>query len=589
MSDVLEAITVGPRRAEMAVDLTRTFPRRFVPPEVDAGDPAQLEPLFRRLLDAQPASAAALERWLEDASELLAVIDEARARRYVAMTSQTDDPAREHAYLTFIERVVPMVKPLAHALDEAYLRSPHRRDLPARYHVLDRLVANRVTLFRPENVPLELEEDKLKQQFQKIAGAMTVVFRGREHTLQQMAPYLEEPDRALRQEAWELVARRRLQDRDRLEAIFDQLLALRHRLARHAGFEDYRAYAFRRRERFDYTPEDCLRFHDAVEETVLPVWRRLLEERRQALGLDVLRPWDLDVDPQGRPPLRPFETADRLARGVEAVFARVDPELGRQFGFLREQGLLDLESRKGKAPGGYQRTMQERRIPFIFMNAVGVERDLRTLLHEGGHAIHTLASREDPLIDYRDAPLEFCEVASMAMELLATPHLDVFYPSPEDRRRAYREQLERIVGLFPWVATIDAFQHWLYTHPGHSRDERRAVWLGTFRRFNPGVSFEGYEDAEASLWHRQLHLFQVPFYYIEYGIAQVGALQVWRQARRDPAGTVRRYRAALALGGREPLPVLFAAAGAEFDFSARVLRPLMEDVSAELEATGAGG
>ncbi|MDR7486177.1 MAG: M3 family oligoendopeptidase [Armatimonadota bacterium] len=573
----------------MAVDLARTFPRRFVPPEADAGDPAQLEPLFRRLLDAQPASAAALERWLEEASELLSVIDEERARRYVAMTSQTDDPSCERAYLTFIERVVPMVKPLAHALDEAYLRSPHRQDLPARYRVLDRRIANRVALFRSENVPLELQEDRLKQQFQKIAGAMTVVFRGREHTLQQMAPYLEEPDRALRQEAWELVARRRLQDRERLEAIFDQLLALRHRLARHAGFEDYRAYAFRRRERFDYAPEDCLRFHEAVEETVLPLWRRLVEERRQALGLDVLRPWDLDVDPRGRPPLRPFETADRLARGVEAVFARLDPELGRQFGFMREQGLLDLESRKGKAPGGYQSTMQERRVPFIFMNAVGVERDLRTLLHEGGHAVHTLASREDPLIDYRDAPLEFCEVASMGMELLATPHLDVFYPSPEDRRRAYREQLERIVGLFPWVATIDAFQHWLYTHPGHARDERREAWLGIFRRFSPGVSFQGYEDAEASLWHRQLHLFQVPFYYIEYGIAQVGALQVWRQARRDQAGAVRRYRAALALGGREPLPVLFAAAGAEFDFSARALQPLMQEVSAELEATDAGG
>jgi oligoendopeptidase F len=403
-----------------------------------------------------------------------------------------------------------------------------------------------------------------------------------------MARYLEETDRAVRQEAWELTVRRRLADRDALEDIFDALLDLRRRIASNAGFADYRLYAFVERERFDYTPEDCLRFHDAVAATAVPLMRALRERRRAALGIPTLRPWDLAVDPWGRPPLRPFQGADRLAAGVEAIFGKVDADFGRQFRFMWDRRLLDLESRKGKAPGGYQSTLHEQRVPFIFMNAVGVDGDLRTLLHEGGHAFHMLAARRDPIIEYRDAPLEFCEVASMSMELLAMPHLEQFYADPADVERSNRELLEGIVTLFPWVATIDAFQHWLYTHQGHSRDERRAAWLEISRRFSPDVDFAGYEDAEAYAWHRQLHVFQVPFYYIEYGVAQMGALQVWLQARRDGAGAIRRYRDALALGGTRSLPALFAAAGARLDFTADTLGPLMDEIASVLSVPRVG-
>jgi oligoendopeptidase F len=564
------------------VDLQARYPRRFVPPQADPGDWAQMEPLFERLLRARPDSPEALERWLEDASELFAVLDEERTRRYVAMTSQTDDPERERAFLFFVEHITPRLKPLAHALDQAYLASPHRAALPSRYAVLGRAIENRVALFRPENVPLEVEETKLKQQFQRIAGAMTVTFRGREHTLPQMGPYLEEPDRALRQEAWELVVRRRMADRDRLDDLFDRLLDLRQRIARNAGCADYRAYAFRARERFDYTPEDCLRFHDAVERAVVPLAARLRERRKAMLGVDPLRPWDLAVDPAGRPRLRPFEQVERLLDGAQEIFDRLDPRLGAQFRFMRERGLLDLESRKGKAPGGYQSTMDERRVPFIFMNAVGVDGDVRTLLHEAGHAFHALAARDDPLLEYRHAPPEFSEVASMAMELLALPHLGVFYPIEDDARRAGAEHYERVVFLFTWVATIDAFQHWLYTHPGHGRDERRDAWVRILNRFTPVVDYRGYEDARDALWQQQLHLFVAPFYYVEYGIAEAGALQIWRRAQTDPAGALRDYRQALALGGSRPLPHLFAAAGARFDFSAQTLGPLMDALAEAL-------
>jgi oligoendopeptidase F len=474
-----------------------------------------------------------------------------------------------------------------HALDEAYLASPYRKQLPMdRYGVMDRIVETNVALFRPENVPLETEDALLAKDYQKVTGAMTVRFRGQELTLQQAAKYLDETDRAVRQEVWELVTRRRLQDREAIEALYDRMLGVRDRIAKNAGFDNYRDYIFKRRRRFDYTPDDCFQFHRGVEQALLPLVNRIYEDRRRALGIPTLRPWDTQVDPLGRPPLRPFEAADELINGCEEVFRRVDPGLGEQFRFLREEQLLDLESRKGKAPGGYQSTLHERRWPFIFMNAVGRDDDVRTLLHEGGHAFHQLASREDPLIYYRTTPYEFAEVASMSMELLAAPHLDVFYGNESEFKRSYRNTLEDAVLLFPWIATIDAFQHWVYTHIGHSREERRTAWLGICRRFQPVIDWTGYDEPLGWLWHRQLHLFTSPFYYIEYGIAEAGALQVWLQSRQDYRGAVERYWQALSLGGSRPLPQLFEAAGATFEFDYDTLKPLADAVGEELDRIG---
>jgi len=565
------------------VDPRRPFPRQFVPAKIDLGDWAQIEPLFHRLLSRSLSTVEALERTLLDASELNAVIKEERAKRYIAMTLQTDDPVREAAYQHFVEEIIPKTKPLWFALQQAYLQSPARKSLPkTRYGVLDRIFENDAVLFREKNIPLETQDTLLRKSYQKTVGAMTVTFQGKEHTLPQMAKYLEEPDRALRQQAWELSTARRLQDAAVLDNLYDQMLVVRAQIAQNAGFRDYRDYVFRKFRRFDYTPQDCFAFHDAVERTIVPLVRRLREERRQLLGIASLRPWDLQVDPRHRPPLRPFATADQLVSGTEETFRRVDPDLGEQFKFLHEEGLLDLESRKGKAPGGYQSSLEERRWPFIFMNAVGLDIDVRTLLHEGGHAFHQLAAREDPLTLYRDPPTEFAEVASMGMELLAARHLDVFYKQPEEYRRAYRALLEDTLEIYPWIATIDAFQHWVYTHPGHTREARTAAWIETFTRYSPDVDWSGYEAARVSLWHRQLHLFVEPFYYIEYGIAQTGALQVWRQSREDYGAAVNRYRQALSLGGSRPLPELFGAAGATFRFDAPTLQPLVNALAEEL-------
>jgi oligoendopeptidase F len=559
-------------------------PRSFVPEKIDLGDWRQIAPLFDQL-DAgvsQHRSPADLEQWLLDSSELSAALDEEGSRRYIAMTCHTDSPEAEAAYLHFVEHIEPELKPRQFKLAKLYLEHPLRSCLPKeRYFVFDRNTELQVELFRPENVPLETEESKLSQQYQKLIGSLTVQFQGQEKTLVQMGRYLEEPDRALRQEAWELTTNRRLKEAEQIETIFEQLLKIREKIAANAGFPDYLQYAFRARGRFDYTPQDCMKFHEAIEKADMPAMRHLQSERRKQLGLDALRPWDLAVDPTSKPPLRPFDKVETLVADTEEIFRGLDDQMARDFRLMRELRLLDLDNRKGKAPGGYQSTLSESRLPFIFMNAVGMQRDVETILHEAGHAFHALATRDEDLFAYRGAPIEFCEVASMSMELLGNEFIEKFY-APEDARRARREHLEGIVEIFPWIATVDAFQHWIYSHPGHSRAARQKAWLDLMDRFGGDVDWGGYAEARVNWWHRQLHIFIHPFYYIEYGIAQLGALQVWANSKRDKVKALGQYHRALSLGGSRPLPELFQAAGCRFDFSLQTVEPLVKLVGDEL-------
>ena len=561
--------------------------RRFVPERIDLGDWNQVAPLFDKLESAAAApTPAELERWLLDGGELTAALDEESSRRYIAMTCHTDNPEAEKAYLHFVEEIDPRVKPRQFKLARLYLEHPVRVGLEReRYFVFDRSAQVQADLFRPENVPLETEEAKLSQQYQKLIGSLTVNFRGEERTLVQMGRYLEETDRPLRQEAWELTARRRLQEAGRIEDVFEQLLKLREKIAANAGFPNYLQYAFKWRGRFDYTPEDCRQFHESIEKEVMPVLRQLQGRRREKLGLNTLRPWDLSVDPSNQPPLRPFEKVESLVANTQEIFTQLDGGLARDFRLMHEKHLLDLENRKGKAPGGYQSTLAESRLPFIFMNAVGIQRDVETILHEAGHAFHALAAREEDLYSYRSAPIEFCEVASMSMELLGNEFLEKFY-APDEARRARRQHLEHVVDIFPWIATVDAFQHWIYSHPGHARAERQRAWLELMDRFGGDVDWSGHESVRANLWHRQLHIFLHPFYYVEYGIAQLGALQVWCNAKKDKARALQDYHRGLALGGSRPLPELFAAAGCRFDFSRQTVQPLVQMLQSQLDNPG---
>jgi oligoendopeptidase F len=546
----------------------------------------EIEPLFETLLQegGDIQSVEALESWLLKQSELGAVLDEEYSRRYIAMTCDTEGKEKEKAYLHFIEGIMPKTQPYWDRLNRAFLKSPARMQLdPKRYAVLDRDIENDVKLFREENIPLQTENSKLAQQYQKICGAMTVAFRGEEKTLQQMAPYLEENDRALREEAWRLVSARRLEDAKAIDDLLDKMIEVRQRIAKNAGFANYRDYIHQAKARFDYTPEDCFAFHEAVEKEIVPLLARVREERLTDLGVDSLRPWDLGNDSKGRAPLRPFKETQRLEEGCQKIFDAVSSDLGSQFRMMRENGLLDLDSRKGKAPGGYQSTLEEIRYPFIFMNAAGTDRDVYTLLHEGGHAFHAFAARQDPLLFYRHAPLEFCEVASMTMELLAYDHLEAFYDR-NDAERSRRHHTEQLLAIFPHIASIDAFQHWLYTTDDPSANAREAKWLELDARFGPGVNWTGLEKQHRSVWQRQLHIFQVPFYYIEYGIAQLGALQIWLKSKSDLESAIQQYRRGLALGGSRPLPELFETSGAKFDFSTRTIAPIAEAIREELDS-----
>lgn len=560
--------------------------RRFVPAMVDWDEWTAIGPMFDRLEErlAAARTGAELEAWLLDWSEVTAAVGEESARRHIAMTCHTEDPAAERDYLHFVERIEPELKPRQFRIERLYLGHPARRELPAgRYREFDRHAEVHVALYRDENVPLETEDARVGQQYQKVSGAMTVTFRGEEKTLVQMGRYLEEPDRALRREAWERMTERRLAEKETFEAQFDELVRLRHRIATNAGYCNYRDYAFPLRGRFDYTPADCEAFHAAIEAELVPLLRELQEERRRRLGVETLRPWDLKVDVENRPPLRPFEDVEGLVSGTERVLERVDAGLAGQFRQMRALKLLDLGNRKGKAPGGYQSSLPEARLPFIFMNAVGQQQDVETVLHEAGHAFHTMATREEDFYAYRDAPIEFCEVASMSMEFLGGDYLDEFYGT-DDVRRARRDHLEGVVETFPWIAAVDAFQHWIYTHPDHTREQRAVAWNGLMDRFGGDTDWTGWEAARSWSWHRQLHVFLYPFYYVEYGLAQIGALQVWLRSREDRQAALTAYKRALGLGGSRPLPELFEAAGCRFAFDRETLRPLAELLRREWRA-----
>jgi oligoendopeptidase F len=485
--------------------------------------------------------------------------------------------------------VPPRLRPLAFELDKKQAALHERFPLDRRrYEVLRRGVLADVGLFRQENVPLLTELEKLSQKYQTITAAMTVEFDGQERTLPQMAQFQQVTDRAVRESAWRGVTARRLRDRDEIDTIYDDQLGLRGRVAANAGFPDFRDFSFKAMHRFDYTPRECREFHSAVEQHVVPLVRRLNDRRRRAMGLPSLRPWDLAVDEKGRQPLRPFQNGDDLLNRTRAVFRSMGAGLDEMFARLGDNGSpgesLDLDSRKGKAPGGYQYMRDRSRRPFIFMNAAGLHKDIETMVHEAGHAFHSMLCRDEPLVAYRESPTEFAEVASMSMELLTMPDWRAYYPNKQDEARAVREHLEGSITILAWIAQIDAFQHWVYTNPGHSRAQRDEQWLTLDRRFGPELDWAGLEAERSSQWQRQLHLFIHPFYYIEYGIAQLGAFGLWLtslERGRDHALTL--YKRALSLGGSRPLPELFTAAGLPFDFGDAAVSRIVRAVERELE------
>ena len=561
------------------------LPRTFLPEDFMLTNWEALEPYFKDLAERPIENKAALEKWLKDMSELEAVVSEDACWRQIRMTCDTENKELEDAFTYFCLEIQPKIQPYADLLNKKLIQSPLTETLDRElYFTYLRNVKKSIELFREENVPIQAELSVLQQQFGVISGNMTVEVGGQEYTLQQAAKFLEDSDRDLRESVYRKINERRLQDKEALNDLFSKLVAKRHQVALNAGFENYRDYKFRELGRFDYTKEDCYQFHAAVRQHILPLVGLINQDKKAKLKLDTLRPWDLEAEPAGVNPLTPFQSGEELLDKTVSCFENLHPFFADCLRKMNEMKRLDLDSRKGKAPGGYNCPLAETGAPFIFMNAAGQAGDVTTMVHEGGHAVHSFLTHPLELSSFKEYPMEIAEVASMAMELFTMDYWDVYYDNAEDLNRAKKQQLQKVISIFPWIATIDKFQHWVYENPGHTTEERASRWMEILNEFSTDtVDFSGLEEFRRYGWQRQLHLFEVPFYYIEYGIAQLGAIGLWMQYKKDREGALNNYIRALSLGGTRTLPELYKAAGLEFNFAPEHIKTLTEFVEKELK------
>ena len=544
-----------------------------------------LQPYFTDLQNRAINSENELQIFLKDYNELGAVISENMAWRYIKMTCETTNVELRDSFNDFVQNIEPNIAPISNELNKKINESVFVNQLTKTgYDIYLRNLKNSINLFREENIPLNTKLQELEQQFGEISGAQNIEYNGKKITMQKASVFLKDLNRLVRQEVYIKLQNRRAEDEEALNVLYSKLIELRHQIALNTGFKNYRDYKHQALGRFDYTVEDCLNFHEAVKLHAVPLIKEHDLQRKQKLGLDDYRPWDTAVDEDGLLPLKPFATAQELIDKTINCFNKIDAYFGDCILTMRKLGRLDLESRLGKAPGGYQYPLYETEVPFIFMNAVGLHRDLTTMVHEGGHAIHSFLDIDLELVDFKSPPSEVAELASMSMELISMEYWDVFFSNENDLKRAKRQQLESVMDTLPWIAAIDKFQHWVYENPNHTLNERYDAWLTISKAFSSNViNYEGLEANLKRKWQVQLHLFEVPFYYIEYGFAQLGAIAVWRNYKQNPSDTIHKYKNALALGYTKSIPEIYKTAGIKFDFSPNYIKELMDFVKDEYQ------
>jgi len=561
------------------------LPYHFLPKDFVLTDWDSLEPYFKALLEREITQKQDLEQWMQDLSELEAFISEDACWRQIKMTCDTTDASLEAAFTFFCMEIQPKIQPYADALNKKLIQCNFTAELDEKeYYTYLRSVKKSIELFRAENIPLQAELSVLQQQYGTIAGKMTITVDDKEYTLQQAAQFLESEDRSKRESVYMKIQERRLQDQQAMHDLFTSLIEKRHQVALNAGFQNYRDYKFVELGRFDYSKEDCYQFHEAVKLHVLPIIDKIYARKKQKLGLDTLKPWDTEAEPAGTSPLRPFTDGKDLYEKTVICFEQLNPFFADCLKKMNDLKHFDLESRKGKAPGGYNCPLAESGAPFIFMNAAGQMSDVTTMVHEGGHAVHSFLAHPLSLSAFKEYPMEIAEVASMAMELFTMNHWQSFFDNAADLQRAKEHQLERTITIFPWIAIIDKFQHWIYEHPAHTIQERTDAWVSIAKEFSThSIDYSGLDHFRAIGWQRQLHLFEVPFYYIEYGIAQLGAIGMWMQYQKNPTQALENYMNALSLGGTKTLPELYTTAGLSFNFSPDYVKTLMDFTNEELE------
>lgn len=561
--------------------------RNYIPQDLKM-EWENLSPILDELLKREIKSVEELAQWLTDKSELEAALEEDFAWRYIKMSCDTTNEQLVKDFQYFATEIEPKISPIANELNKKFSESPFIDELDQdKYFVYIRAVKKSLALYREENVELFTKLQVTQQKYQGITGSMSVKINDQEYTLEQAANFLKDTDRSVRQHVWETIQQRRLVDKDELNILFDELIDMRHQVALNAGFENYRDYMFQALGRFDYTPKDCYDFAEAIEKEVVPVLKEQADKRSEALGLATLMPWDMEVSTTGKPALKPFASGQELIDKSIACFTAIRPELGEKLAIMKANGLFDVESRMGKAPGGYNYPLAETGAPFIFMNSANSLRDLTTMVHEGGHAVHTFLTADLALNDFKHCPSEVAELASMSMELISMDNWNVYFDNEEDLIRAKKEQLADVLKTLPWVAVIDQFQHWIYTNPDHNAADRETAFKQIYTRFGAGFAdWTDFDQQFGNLWQKQLHLFEVPFYYIEYAIAQLGAIAVWKNYKENPQLALDQYLAALALGYTKPMNEIYETAGIKFDFSATYVKELAVFVKEELEKLG---
>ena len=561
-------------------------PRKFIVEELKINAWEDIKSYFDNLLNRELNTKVDFEKWLEDRSELDAVLEEDMAWRYIRMSIDTTNETFSAAYNLFITKIQPELAPLDDQLNRKMVDCSFKNEFNTdeAYKIYFRATEVQLNLFREENVAIEAELNKKAQQYGAISAAQSIEHKGEKFTMQKAAQLLKEQDESLRKDVFEKIVNRRREDTEKLDQLYTELIQKRHELAINAGFENFVDYKFQALGRFDYSKEDCFAFHNAIKTLIIPIVKEIQQKRLALLGKDKFKPWDLEVDPEGKEPLKPFQTGKEMLEGTIGIFDKIDSYFGNCLRTMDEMGHLDLDSKSGKAPGGYNYPLYEIGVPFIFMNAVGAQRDLVTMVHEGGHAVHSFLSRDLKLTGFKNLPSEVAELASMSMEMLTMNYWDAFYPNEDDLKRAKREQLEGILKILPWIAQIDVFQHWIYTTINHTVTERHQYWQQLSTDFGTGLTdWTDFEDQIATSWQRQLHLFEVPFYYIEYGIAQLGALGVWKNSIDNFDKAVSDYKAALKLGYTKSIPEIYMTANVKFDFSEVYLKELADFIQVELK------
>lgn len=560
--------------------------RIFLPEDFQVTKWEPIQPFYKQLLERELTSVETLKKWFEDVSELASVVSEDAGWRYIHMTCDTANESYRKSYQEYVKEILPQLIPVTHQLHKKAMQCPFIQELRKEvgYDILIRNIKSNITIYRPENVAIFTKTRLEAQEYSTIMGAMTVDVEGKELTLQQAAAHLESEDRSLREKVYLKIGERRLKDKDKLNDLYTSMVKHRHQIAVNADFANFRDYMFVELKRFEYTPKDCFEFHQSIAEEVVPLLNDLAKDRKKQLNIDTLKPWDNQVDPLGKPPLRPFRNGEELLEKTIIVFDRLDPFLGNCLRIMKKMGHLDLTSRKGKAPGGYNHTLDETGVPFIFMNATSTQRDMETLLHEGGHAIHSFLMRDLPNNNFKHPTSEIAEIASMSMESISIDHWDVFFDNEDELKRAKKKHLTQIITILPWIATIDKFQHWVYENPHHTLEQRKTTWNEIFDSFSDtSTDWSGQEAFKDFLWQKQLHLFEVPFYYIEYGIAQLGAIAIWKNYKENPRKGLQAYLDALKLGYTKSVPQIYEAAGIVFNFSRPYVKELMQFIKATWE------